>query len=172
MSLRGHYRASSSTDRTVSFLIVRFGTRYFALPSDGVRGVLTREEAGNGQTVVRVGKIYHEIDLARLLSTTLDERSVDLRTVLFANGESCGAIRVDEVIGLVDADRDECRPLPPHFQHEERTWIVGMILFQNTLALILNPEWVLGELGEVAMTAPGGGSSRAITRPAGSDQPC
>ncbi|HJT21269.1 MAG TPA: chemotaxis protein CheW [Nitrospira sp.] len=156
----------------MSFLIVRYGTRYFALPSDGVRGVLTREEAGNGQTVVRVGKTYHEIDLAQLLSTTLDRGSVDLRTVLFANGDSCGAIRVDEVIGLVDADRDQCRPLPPHFQHEERTWIAGMILFQDKLALILNPEWALGELGEVVTAAPRVESSSGIAEPAGSDRPC
>lgn len=149
MSLRGHHKAATTTVRTASFLVVRFGPRYFALPSDGVRGVLTGEEAGTGPNVAWVGMTYHDIDLAGLLSTTLDRTSVDQRTVLFSNGRSYGAMRVDEVIGLVDAEREQCQPLPPQFQRDERQWVAGMMFFREKLALILNPEWVLGELGEV-----------------------
>jgi len=148
MSLRGHYKAASANVQAASFLVVRYGTRFCALPSDGVRGVLTKEEAGNGQTVAWVGVTYQNVDLAGLLSLTLDTMSPDLRTVLFSNGHSHGAIRVDEVIGLVDVDREHCLPLPPHFQRVERTWVAGMIFYRDELALALNPEWVLGELGE------------------------
>lgn len=155
MSLRGHFKAAVATHQAASFLVVRYGTRYCALPSDGVRGVLTKEEAGVGQAVSWVGTTYQSVDLARLLSTTLDTASPDMRTVLFSSGHSHGAIRVDEVIGLVDVDRIQCRPLPPHFQSEERTWVAGMIFYRDELALVLNPEWVLGELGEVVSTGAG-----------------
>ena len=39
--------------------------------------------------------------------------------------------------------------LPSHFQEEERTWISGTTIYRDQLVLILSPEWVLGELGEV-----------------------
>jgi hypothetical protein len=49
-------------------------------------------------------------------------------------------------------ERAECRPLPSHFQQEERTWISGTTIYRDQLVLILSPEWVLGELGEVVGT--------------------
>jgi chemotaxis signal transduction protein len=166
MSLRGHYKAAVANVQAASFLVVRYGTRYYALPSEGVRGVLTWEEAGDGQTVTWVGATYQDVDLAGRLSTKLDTTSADIRTVLFSNGHSHGAIRVDEVVGLFDVDRQRSRPLPPHFHREERTWIAGMIFFLDQLALILNPEWILGELGEVVAVATGaqaGGGSVVST---------
>ncbi|HXH86486.1 MAG TPA: hypothetical protein VNI35_06640, partial [Nitrospira sp.] len=72
MGLRGHHRSTTATEQTASFLVVRFGKNYFALPSQGVRGVLTREEAGGGQTVTAVGVTYQDADLAGRLSTVLD----------------------------------------------------------------------------------------------------
>ncbi|HEY6083799.1 MAG TPA: chemotaxis protein CheW [Nitrospira sp.] len=162
MSLRGHYKAAVVNVQAANFLIVRYGSRYYALPSEGVRGVLTVEEAGNGETVAWVGTVYQNVDLAALLSTTVDETSQDKRAVLFSNGHSHGAIRVDEVIGMVDVDREQCRPLPPHFQRDERTWIVGMIFVREELALILNPEWILGELGEVVGLGTGVQAGRAF----------
>ena len=162
MSLRGHYKAAAADVEAASFLVVRYGTRYYALPSDGVRGVLTKEEAGEGGTVTWVGAAYQDVDLAGLLSTQLDTTSPDMRTVLFYSGHSRGAIRVDEVIGLIDVDRQQCRPLPPHFRREERSWVVGMILYRDQLVLVLNPEWVLGELGEVVASGAGETEIRAI----------
>ncbi|HEU4683244.1 MAG TPA: chemotaxis protein CheW [Nitrospira sp.] len=149
MSLRGHIKPVTHAVRPASFLIVRYGTRYCALPSEGVRGVLTREEAGGGPNVVWVGRAYPDVDLAGLLSTTVDDKSSDLRIVLFSHGRSHGAIRVDEVIGLAEVDRNECHPLPPHFRGDERSWVLGTASVGNKHVLILNPEWVLGELGEV-----------------------
>ena len=156
MSLRGQYRATTAAVQTASFLVVRFGNNYCALPSQGVRGVLTREEAGSAQTVTAVGVTYHDVDLAGRLSAALDLTHPDMRTVLYSNGQSHGAVRVEEVIGMIEVERDQCRPLPPHFQREERTWVSGTTFFQEHLALILNPEWVLGELGEEVSPAAGG----------------
>jgi chemotaxis signal transduction protein len=154
MGLRGHFKAAATNVQTVSLLVVRYGTQYCALPSDEVRGVLTKEQAGRGQTINWVGITYQQVNLAAQLSTSLDLTSPELRVVLFSNGHSHGAIYVDEVVGLIDADRRECKPLPPHFRCEERTWIVGMISFEKELAIILNPEWVLGELGAETSLPP------------------
>jgi hypothetical protein len=148
MGLRGHHRSTTATEQTASFLVVRFGKNYFALPSQGVRGVLTREEAGRGQAVTAVGVTYQDVDLAGRLSTVLDSTHPDTRTVLYSIGQLHGAIRVEEVIGMIDVERGQCTPLPPHFQQDERTWISGTLFFREHLALILNPEWVLGKLGE------------------------
>ena len=149
MGLRGHHKATTVTVKTASFLVVRLGKNFYALPSHGVRGVLTREEAGSGQTVTAVGVTYLDLDLAGRLAIAVDFTQPDTRTVLYSNGHSHGAIRVEEVIGMVDVERDQCKPLPPHFRQEERTWISGTFFFQEHLVLALYPEWVLRELGEV-----------------------
>jgi len=162
MGLRGHHRSTAATDQTASFLVVRFGKNYFALPSQGVRGVLTREEAGRGQTVTAVGVTYRDVDLAGRLSTILDSTHPDMRTVLYTNGHSHGALRVEEVIGMIDVEKGQCKPLPPHFQEEERTWISGTLFFREHLALIVNPEWVLGELGEEMSATAGSARPKAL----------
>jgi chemotaxis signal transduction protein len=149
MSLRGHYKTTTASVQVASFLVVRIGPAYFALPSEGVRGVLTSDESSIAQTVLWVGVTYHEISLAGLLGRRLDRSNPDMRTVLYSSRHSHGAIRVDEVIGLIDVERSLCRTLPPQFRGEERSWIVGTLLHQDHVVLILNPEWVLGELGEV-----------------------
>jgi hypothetical protein len=41
--------------------------------------------------------------------------------VVSPNGQTHGAVRVEEVIGMIEVERAECRPLPAHFQKEERT---------------------------------------------------
>jgi chemotaxis signal transduction protein len=78
-----------------------------------------------------------------------------MRVVLYSNGQTNGAMRVEAVIGMIEVEREECRPLPSHFQHEERTWISGTTMCKDELVLILTPEWVLGELGEVVAGATG-----------------
>lgn len=163
MGLRGHHRSTTATEQTASFLVVRFGKNYFALPSQGVRGVLTREEAGRGQTVTAVGVTYQDVDLANRLSTVLDLTHPDIRTVLYSNGQSYGALRVEEVIGMIDVERGQCAPLPPHFQQDERKWISGTLFFREHLALVLNPEWVLGELGEEMSVTAEGARHKALT---------
>ena len=99
--------------------------------------------------VTAVGITYHDVDLAGRLGTALDPSQSDMRVVLYSNGQTHGVVRVEEVIGMIEVQREECRPLPPHFQQDERTWISGTTFFQERLVLILTPEWILGELGEV-----------------------
>ena len=135
--------------QTASLLVVRFGKLWCAAPSQGVRGVLTPQEAGRVGRVTFAGVTYQDLDLAGRLGTTLDSSNPDMRIVLYSNGQTHGAVRVEEVIGMIEVERVDCRPLPSHFQQEERAWISGTTIYRDQLVLILSPEWVLGELGEV-----------------------
>lgn len=141
--------------QTASLLVVRFGKLWCAVPSQGVRGVLTQDEAGREGRVTFVGVTYQDLDLASRLGTVLDSSNPDMRIVLYSNGQTHGAVRVEEVIGMIEVERVECRPLPSHFQHEERTWISGTTIYRDRLVLILSPEWILGELGEVVTDGAG-----------------
>lgn len=158
MGLRGRQKAVAAAVQTASLLIVRIGENIYALPSHGVRGVLTKEEGGSTTTIKALGITYSDVDLAARLSLTLDQCNPDMRVVLYSNDQTNGAIRVDEVIGMVEMERDQCKPLPPQFHGEERTWISGTTTFRDRLALIFSPEWVLGELGEaVSVGSTGSG---------------
>lgn len=149
MSLRGHHHSTNGLVETASFLVVRLGSSYVALPADGVRGVLTQEEAGSEEAVTAVGITYRPVDLAPRLSVVADLSGPEVRTVLYSNGHSFGAIRVEQVVGLTDVERKDCLPLPTQFQCDERNWFGGMMLYQDQLVLIVNPLWMLGELAEV-----------------------
>ena len=155
MSLRGHHNSTSTLVETASFLVVRLGGGYFALPADGVRGVLTQEEAGNEEAVTATGTVYRLVDLAQRLSVVTDLSGLEMRTVLYSSGHSHGAIRVEQVVGLTDLERKDCFPLPPQFQCDERNWFGGMMLYQDQLVLIVNPAWALGELAEVVPASVG-----------------
>jgi chemotaxis signal transduction protein len=151
---------------TASFLVVRLGVSYVALPADGVRGVLTREEAGNEQAMTVAGIVYRPVDLAQRLSVLADLSGLVMRTVLYSNGRSHGAIRVDQVVGLTDVERKDCLPLPPQFQCDERNWFAGMMLYQDRLVLILNPSWALGELNDAVPASVGQAEPRIAATPA------
>jgi chemotaxis protein histidine kinase CheA len=155
MSLRGHHKVTTAVVQTASLLVVRFGKLWCAVPSQGVRGVLTHEEAGRHGRVTFVGVTYQDLDLAGRLGTALDSSNPEMRVVLYSNGQTQGAMRVEEVIGMIEVERVECRPLPSHFQQEERAWISGTTIYRDQLVLILSPEWVLGELGEVVTDGAG-----------------
>ena len=151
---------------TASFLVVRLGASYLALPADGVRGVLTQEEAGKGPAVTMAGTIYQPMDLAQRLSLVADLSGLEMRTVLYSNGRSQGAIRVEQVVGLTDVERKDCFPLPPQFQCDERNWFAGMMLYQDQLVLILNPSWALGELAGVVPASVGQAEQMVAATPA------
>jgi chemotaxis protein histidine kinase CheA len=149
MSLRGHHKVTTVVVQTASLLVVRFGNQWCALPSQGVRGVMTQQEAGKGGRVTFVGVTYEDVDLAGRFAAGLDPSNPDMRVVLYSNSQTHGAVRVEEVIGMIEVERAECRPLPAHFQKEERAWISGTTIYRDHLVLILSPDWVLGELGEI-----------------------
>ena len=162
MSLRGHLQSANVLVETASFLVVRLGRSYLALSADGVHGVLTPEEVGHERAVTAAGTLYQPVDLAHLLSVVVDLSGLEVRTVLYSNSHSHGAIRVEQVVGLTDVERKNCLPLPPQFQCDERRWFEGMLLYEDLLVLIVNPAWVLGELAEVVSVA-GRETSQLVT---------
>ena len=157
---------------TASFLVVRLGGSYVALPADGVRGVLTQEEAGPEEAVTAAETVYQRVDLAQRLSVVADLSGLEMKTVLYSTGYSQGAIRVQQVVGLTDGERKDCLPLPVQFQCDERNWFGGMLLYQGELVLILNPSWVLGESSD-AVPVPFGQAEQLIeVRPAAVGESC
>ena len=166
MSLRGRQNSTNMLVETASFLVVRLGVSCLALPAVGVRGVLTKKEVGHEQAVIAAGTIYQPIDLAQRLSVVADLSGLEMRTVLYSNGHSHGAIRVEQVVGLTDVERMDCFPLPPQFQRDERNWFAGMMLYQDQLVLILNPSWALGELADVVPVSVGQAEQMIAATPA------
>ena len=172
MSLRGHHNLTNILLETASFLVVRLGSNYLALPASGVRGVLTNEEVGHEQAVTAMGTTYPSVDLAQRLSVVADLSSLDMRTVLYSNGHCQGAIRVEQVVGLTDVERKDCFPLPSQFQRDERIWFAGMMLYQDHLVLILNPSWALGESADVVTASVGQAEQMIVATSAAVGGPC
>lgn len=143
MSLRGRHIRTISAAPMARFLLVTTGGTHFALPADRVQGLLTREEAGSAGPVSLQSVIYPAIDLAGRLDLAPDTEGPDTRTVLLSHGTAKGNIRVAEVHGLKELEQSHVLPLPRHFQGEERTWYGGMLLFEESIALVLNPAWLL-----------------------------
>lgn len=165
MTLRGRHNSTNTLVETASFLVVRIGGSYLALPAAGVRGVLTNEEAGHTATVTVAGNTYEPIDLAQALSVIVDLSGLEMRTLLYSNGRSRGAIRVEQIVGLMDVERKDCFPLPAQFQGDEQHWFMGMMLYQDQLVLILNPVWLLGELSIGVPASVGQAEQIAATPP-------
>jgi chemotaxis protein histidine kinase CheA len=166
MSLRGRHNSTIMLVETASFLVVRLGRSYLALPATGVRGILTQEEAGHEQAVIAAGTVYQPVDLAQRLSVAADLSGLEMRTVLYSTGRNQGAIRVEQVVGLTDVERKDCLPLPPQFQRDERNWFGGMLLHQDQLVLILNPSWALGESSGVVPVCIGHAEQMVAATPA------
>lgn len=166
MSLRGRHNSTIMLMETASFLVVRLGRSYFALPATGVRGILTQEEAGHEQAVIAAGTVYQPVDLAQRLSVAADLSGLEMRTVLYSTGRNQGAIRVEQVVGLTDVERKDCLPLPPQFQRDERNWFGGMLLYQDQLVLILNPSWALGEPSNIVPVSIGHAEQIVAATPA------
>ena len=172
MSLRGHHNSINLAVETASFLFIRLGDSYVALPAEGVRGVLTQEEAGKEQAVTSAGIIFQPVDLAQRLSLVAHLSGLEFRTVLYSTGRSHSAIGVEQVIGLTEVERKDCFPLPPQFQRDERNWFQGMMLFQEQLVLILNPLWVLGESADVVPALVEQGGEMVAATPARIGESC
>ena len=71
-------------------------------------------------------------------------------------------------------------PLPPHFAGVEQSWFTGLFLFRDTVALLINPGWLLSQTMDAFVaqslpeqTAPGEQPvpDQAAAAPAGAPAP-
>lgn len=129
------------------FLIVTVGGTHFALHADRVEGLLTVEEAASAGSLTIQGVTYAGIDLAARLQLPADADGPETRAVLLSNGTSRGNIRVARVHGLKELEQSQVLPLPRHFHGEEQTWYQGMVLFEESVAVVLNSAWLIQGYG-------------------------
>jgi chemotaxis signal transduction protein len=73
----------------------------------------------------------------------MDVQGPDSRIILFAKGEGRISLPVAQVHGLKDIDESQVLPLPHHFKGDERRWYQGMVLFEDGVALVLDPGWLI-----------------------------
>ena len=142
--MNGNGRASDKASRDPSscYVVVTMGGRLFAFDADSFQGELIVEERTD-QVVSADGSVYHPLAITDALGIFLSEDSPDRRVLLLAHKDQHGSIAVDRVHGQVACQPSEIVPLPLHFQGVEREWYQGMILFQKSVAMILNIPWVL-----------------------------
>ncbi|MBX3302082.1 MAG: chemotaxis protein CheW [Nitrospira sp.] len=139
---------TSSPASPSRFLIVTLEGRYLALDAESIGGLLTLEEAGRVTNPILHGMEYRAVDLADRLSVSHDWNGADARVILLSEHGVRGSIRVTTVEGFLELQPSQILPLPMQFRGPERHWYRGMILFEQSIALILNPTWILGEHAE------------------------
>lgn len=145
MGVRESMTGTPSPASPSRFLIVTIGGRYLALDAESIGGLLTLEEAGCVEDPTIHGMVYRAINLTDRLSESNDQSGPNTRIVLLSERETRGSIRVTTVQGLLELQQSQVLPLPMQFRGLERHWYRGMILFANSIALLLNTTWVLDE---------------------------
>lgn len=142
MSLRGRI-AGVTAVAEAQFLVVATGATPVAIPAEMVRGILQPEEAGQGQDIIVQDVTYPLADLTDRCGWGRSTAGAETRIVLCGDGANAQAFSVDQVMGLTDVWRSRILPLPPHFSGPERNWILGLFLFQDRVALVAHPEWLV-----------------------------
>ncbi|GKS58767.1 hypothetical protein YTPLAS18_22940 [Nitrospira sp.] len=145
MAFRQRVAAPSAEKLGARFLVVQLQSTILAIWAETVRGVLTTADVQPGSSVVLLGESYEHSQLAARLHLREQGVTVDSRYVLCAHGQARCVVPVDRVLGLTDIRRQDILPLPAMLQGNERLWYRGIFLFQDGLALVLNPDWLLHE---------------------------
>lgn len=145
MNVREPMTGIPSPTVTSQFLIVTLGGRYLALSAESICGVLTPEETGNVENQTVHGIVHGAINLADRLSVPNDQGGANARVVLLSERDAHGSVRVTTVHGLLELQQSQVLPIPMQFRGPERHWYRGMILFEKSIALVLNTTWVLDE---------------------------
>ncbi len=139
-------RSESLSSASLSrFVIATIGGRYFAFDAEPVQGIVTSLEGGSLQDPVADGIVYRTIDLAARLSLSGDEGRHDASVVLLEEQGIRGSVRVGKVHGLLEIPQALLLALPAQFHGAEQRWYRGMILFERSVAMVLNTTWVLEE---------------------------
>jgi hypothetical protein len=129
MSLQGQTKAAAASGAFERLLVVTSGPVKLALSAPIFEGMLPLGKAGTKDIVTVRGITYPATPKTLLL-------------LCGYRGQHRG-FTVDRVLGLTEVAPRQIRPLPPHFACEERTWFNGFFLFRDTIALLVNPDWLL-----------------------------
>lgn len=156
MSLRGR-QITASIAPTCRLLIVTVGGVRVAMHADHIAGLLTRHEAGPLETLTVQDLTYPKMDLAGRLGLVPDPEGSDTRIVLFSKGQHRANILVSQVHGLKELAQSQVFPLPRQFHREERNWYQGIILFEEGVALVLTPAWIVEGCASVSAHLEEGG---------------
>src|SRR5216117_4050976 len=158
MSLLGQSKAAAAGGEFERLLVVASGPVKLALPAPIVQGMLPLGEAGIKDIVTPLAGRWNKTPSPVMPKTLL--------LLCEYHGQHRG-FTVDKVLGLIEVAPRQIRLLPSHFACEERTWFNGFFLFRGTIALWVNPDWLL---------APSKGADAAEnledTAPCITDGPC
>ncbi len=143
MSPQGKSRTEAATEVVERLLVVTSGPMNVALAAPLIEDILPPEESGAAMVVTDHEVTYRVSDLASRLGQAPDPKAPDSRVVLCGSGDRHRGFRVDRLLGHTDVDPRHIHPLPPHFTGEERAWFKGFFLFRDTIALLVNPDWLL-----------------------------
>lgn len=143
LSARAHMQFVLPVRHAGRFLIIRCGEVNLALPARHVRRILRPEENNRDDGGVAIESIYRMTDLFARLEQHPTAKGVHTRIILFGKLDEHYAFKVDRVLGHIDLETRDIRPLPPHFAGDERGWFTGCFLFQNTIACLVNLNWLL-----------------------------
>lgn len=176
MSLRSRTDKVAPALDTMQVLVVACGKTYLAIPGAIVRGVVEFGEAVEARIVSLFGEACRVTDLAARLGLASVLLTPDMRIILCGEHRARQAWRVDRTLGLEDVDMQGITPLPPHFAGVEQSWFTGLFLFRDTVALLINPGWLLSQtmdafvtqsLSEQAVLGESRALDQAATAPAG-----
>lgn len=145
MSVHGRPEPQGALVTTIQVLMVRCGSTYLGVPADLSRGVLEPDNPSSEGAVSALGITYPLTDLAGRLGLSASSDSPGTRIILCARGAAQNAIRVDELLGLMDIEQRRIRSLPLHFTGPERDWFAGLYVFHDRIAFLINPAWLLGD---------------------------
>lgn len=145
MSLRSRTDKVAPALDTMQVLVVACGKTYLAIPGAIVRGVVEFGEAVEARIVSLFGESCRVTDLAARLGLAPVLLTPDMRIILCGEQRARQAWRVDRTLGLEDVDMQRITSLPPHFAGVEQSWFTGLFLFRDTVALLINPGWLLSQ---------------------------
>ncbi|MEW6544985.1 MAG: chemotaxis protein CheW [Nitrospirota bacterium] len=149
MSLRGRIERAANGPAVKSFLIVTFAGTACALPADIVRGMVEPQTGGMGDRLEFLGRTYPLQALSDRFGLPPSPPTGTARIILCEVRDAARGFLVDEVRGLTDVSLQAVRPLPPHFTGPERQWFPGLFLSQDSVTLLVDPDWLLGHVTEV-----------------------
>lgn len=145
MSIQEPVESAPATSSLRHFIIATIGRRYLAFEAGFSKALLTVQEVERGENPELRGVVDRTVDLIMQLNLTDVPIRPETPVVILADqGIQC-SIRVSHIHGRVEIQSSQILPLPAHFTSVERQWYRGLILIEHSIALILNPAWLLGE---------------------------